>query len=126
MTDSLCADFLVLLYFILPDVIQVGVWKGATVSCAILSYLHEFPSVVGFSPSFQRKNDQFREGHTSVTARSSKVSCPVAITEKVRALLRFRGIFFLVARRRVRSWNGLYFHKSLRFSYSTINDDFKK
>ena len=36
----------------------------------------------------QRKNDQFREGHTSVIARSSKVSCPVAITEKVLALLK--------------------------------------
>ena len=30
----------------------------------------------------QRKNDQFCEGHTSVIARSNKISCPVAITQK--------------------------------------------
>ena len=36
---------------------------------------------------FQRKNDQFREGHTSIIARSSKVSCPVSITERLLALL---------------------------------------
>ena len=35
----------------------------------------------------QRKNDQFREGHTSVIARSSKVLCPVSITERLLALL---------------------------------------
>ena len=35
----------------------------------------------------QRKNDQFREGHTSIIARSSKVSCPLSITERLLALL---------------------------------------
>ena len=35
----------------------------------------------------QRKNDQFREGHTSVIARSNKISCPVAITERILSLL---------------------------------------
>ena len=35
----------------------------------------------------QRKNGQFREGHTSIIARSSKVSCPVSITERLLALL---------------------------------------
>ena len=31
----------------------------------------------------QRKNDQFRERHTSIIARSSKVSCPVSISERL-------------------------------------------
>ena len=47
----------------------------------------------------QRKNDQFREGHTSVIARSSKVSCPVALIEKVLALLKaeiLRNLVFLL------------------------------
>ena len=35
----------------------------------------------------QRKNDQFREGHTSIIARSSKVLCPVSITERLLSLL---------------------------------------
>ena len=35
----------------------------------------------------ERRNDQFREGHTSLIARSSKVSCPVSITERLLALL---------------------------------------
>ena len=35
----------------------------------------------------QRKNDQFREGHTSVIARSNKISCPVAITERILSFL---------------------------------------
>ena len=35
----------------------------------------------------QRKNDQFREGHTSIIVRSSKVLCPVSITERHLALL---------------------------------------
>ena len=35
----------------------------------------------------KRKNDQFREGHTSIIARSGKVSCPVSITERLLVLL---------------------------------------
>ena len=34
----------------------------------------------------QRKNDQFRERHTTIIA-GSKVSCPVSITERLLALL---------------------------------------
>ena len=34
----------------------------------------------------KRKNDQYREGHTSYLARSGKFSCPVSITDE---LLRF-------------------------------------
>lgn len=31
----------------------------------------------------KRKNDQFREGHMSLIARSNKPTCPVCITEKI-------------------------------------------
>ena len=34
-----------------------------------------------------RKNDQHRDGHTSILARSGKVTCPVSITEKIMSLL---------------------------------------
>ena len=35
----------------------------------------------------QRKNDQYREGHTAFPARTSKVTCPVAVTERLIELL---------------------------------------
>ena len=31
----------------------------------------------------KRKNDQYREGHTSYLARSGKPTCPVSVTEKI-------------------------------------------
>ena len=75
----------------------------------------------------QRKNDQFREGHTSIIARSGKVSCPVAITERILALLADSKESDLpVLRRIVSTKNGSYFHKTHGISYSTIRDDFKK
>ena len=75
----------------------------------------------------QRKNDQFREGHTSIIARSSKVSCPVSITEELLALLASpKESCSPVLRRIVRTKNGAYFHKSLGISYSTVRDEFKK
>ena len=39
----------------------------------------------------KRKNDQFREGHTSLLARSHKVTCPVSITERLLKLLPLSG-----------------------------------
>ena len=75
----------------------------------------------------QRKNDQFREGHTSIIARSSKVSCPVSITERLLPLLASpKDSSSPVLRRIVRTKNGAYFHKSFGISYSTIRDEFKK
>ena len=35
----------------------------------------------------QRKNDQYREGHTAFLARTGKVTCPVAVTERLIKLL---------------------------------------
>ena len=34
-----------------------------------------------------RKNDQHCDGHTSILARSGKITCPVSITEKIMSLL---------------------------------------
>ena len=34
-----------------------------------------------------RKNDQHRDGHTSILARSGKITCPVSITEMIMPLL---------------------------------------
>ena len=35
----------------------------------------------------KRKNDQYRDGHFSVIARSQKPTCPVGITERILSLL---------------------------------------
>ena len=35
----------------------------------------------------KRENDQYREGHTSLLARSHKATCPVSITERLLKLL---------------------------------------
>jgi len=77
---------------------------------------------------FQRKkNDQFREGHTSVIARCNKISCPVAITERILSLLPdAKDSCFTVLRRIVSTKKGSYFHKSLGISYTTIRDEFRK
>lgn len=64
---------------------------------------------------------------TFVIARSDKVSSPVAITEKVLALLTdSKESWSPVVRRIVRTKNGSYFLKSLGVSYFTIRYDFKK
>ena len=55
------------------------------------------------------------------------MSCPVAITERILALLADSKESCLpVLRRIVRSRNGSYFHKAQGISYSTIRDEFKK
>lgn len=75
----------------------------------------------------QRKDDQFREVHTSIIARYSKVSCPVSITERLLALFASPKEYCSpVLRRIVPTGNGAYFHRSLGISYSTIRDEFKK
>ena len=48
-----------------------------------VSICSEYMSV--FIP--KRKNDQYREGHTSFLARSYKATCPVAITERLLKVL---------------------------------------
>ncbi|CAH3168189.1 unnamed protein product [Pocillopora meandrina] len=48
-----------------------------TLSVKDVSICSEYVSV--FIP--KRKNDQYREGHTSLLARSHKATCPVSTTE---------------------------------------------
>ena len=48
-----------------------------------VSICSEYMSV--FIP--KRENDQYREGHTSLLARSHKATCPVSITERLLKLL---------------------------------------
>ena len=48
-----------------------------------VSICSEYTSV--FIP--KRENDQYREGHTSLLARSHKATCPVCITERLLKLL---------------------------------------
>ena len=74
----------------------------------------------------QRKNDQFRERHTTIIAGSSKVSCPVSITERLLALLACpKKSRSPVLRRIVPTKKGAYIHKSLGISYSTIRDELR-
>ena len=74
----------------------------------------------------QRKNDQFRELHTTIIAASSKVSCPVSITERLLALLASpKKSCSPVLRRIVPTKKGAYIHQSLGISYSTIRDELR-
>ena len=74
----------------------------------------------------ERKNDQFREGHTSYLARSGKSSCPVSITERIIKGLSQSNSSFPLVRRIVKSKSGEYFHASKGVSISTLRDEFKK
>ena len=51
----------------------------------------------------QRKNDQYREGHTAFLARTDKVTCPVAVTERLIKLLPQSSSAFPLARRIVKA-----------------------
>ena len=53
----------------------------------------------------KRKNDQYREGHTSYLARSGKSTCPVSITEKILKVLPQLSKSFPLVRRIVKPGN---------------------
>ena len=74
----------------------------------------------------QRKNDQYREGHTAFLAQSGKVTCPVAVTERLIKLLPQSSSAFPLVRRIVKARSKEYFHSSLGVSVSTLREDFKK
>ena len=75
----------------------------------------------------KRKNDQIREGHTSVIARSGKLTCPVAVTERLVSFLpEPRNPHCPLIRRIVKTKSGEHFHESIGISYSTILLEFKK
>ena len=71
------------------------------------------------------KNNQYRKGHTSVIARSRKITCPVAITEKLLSLLPDEQnscypVIQTIIPKSKRSSE--VFHKSLGISYSTARE----
>ena len=74
----------------------------------------------------QRKNDQYREGHTAFLARTNKVTCPVAVTERLIKLLSQSSSAFPLVRRIVKARSKEYFHSSLGVSVSTLREEFKK
>ena len=75
----------------------------------------------------KRKNDQYREGHTSLIYRSKKVTCPVGITERMlRVLPEKSAVSSPVVRRIVKSKSSEKFHDSKGVSYTTIRDEFRK
>ena len=82
-----------------------------------VSICSEYMSV--FIP--KRKNDQYREGHTSLLARSRKATCPVSITERLLKLLPLSSeSSSLLVRRIVKSKSKEYFHVSKGVSYTTL------
>ena len=70
----------------------------------------------------KRKNDQFREGHTSYLARSGKSSCPVSVTARIVKGLSQSDSSYPLVRRIVKSKSGEYFHASKGVSISTLRD----
>ena len=75
----------------------------------------------------KRKTDQYREGHTSLTARSHKSTCPVAITERLLKLLHSSSeSSALLVRRIVKSKTKEYFHVTKGVSYTTHREEFRK
>ena len=73
----------------------------------------------------QRKNDQYREGHTAFLARAGKVTCPVAVTEQLIKLLPQFSSALLLFRRIGKARSKEYFHSSLIcVSVSTLREEF--
>ena len=75
-----------------------------------------------------RKNDQHRDGHTSIIARSGKITCPVSITEKIMSLLPStrKSQLAPIVRRVVNSKKREKFHEYAGICYSTALDSMRK
>ena len=74
----------------------------------------------------QHKNDQHKEGHTAFFARSGKVTCPVAVTERLIKLQPQSFSPFTLVRRIVKAKSKEHFHSSLGVSIYTLREEFKK
>jgi len=75
----------------------------------------------------KHKNDQYKDGHISVIARSWKPTCPVGVTERILSLLPdSSGSSYPIIRRIVNSRHSKErFHDSLGISYSKAYASFK-
>ena len=69
------------------------------------------------------ENDQYREVHTSLLARSHKATCPVSITERLLKLLpSSTESSSLLVRPIVKSKSKEYFHATKHVSYTTLRE----
>ena len=75
-----------------------------------------------------RKNDQHRDSHTSILARSGKITCPVSITEKIMSLLpsTHKSQMAPIVRRVVKCKKQERFHVYAGICYSTALDSMSK
>ena len=88
-----------------------------------VSICNEYMSV--FIP--KRENDQYREGHTSLLARSHKATCPVSITERLLKLLPLSAESFDPLVGRIdKSKIKEYFHATKGVSYTTLREELRK
>ena len=71
------------------------------------------------------KNDHHREGHTAVLARSDKVTCPVAVTERLVKLLPQSFSAFPLVGKIMKAKSKEHFHSSLGVSMTTLRVEFK-
>lgn len=75
----------------------------------------------------QRKNDQYRDGHTSLIARSGKATCPVGITERLlKSFPQDSDANAPFVRRIIKSKSCERFHATKGVSYTTIRGEFRK
>ena len=101
--------------FRISEVLSIRVWDVTIFDDFIKVYL------------FKCMNDQYRDGHISVIARSWKPTCPVGITERILSLLPdSSGSSHPIVRRIVNSRHSKErFHDSLGIGYSTAYTSFK-
>ena len=75
----------------------------------------------------KRKNDKYREGPTTLIARSHKSPCPVAIIERLLKLLPSSSESSApLVRRIAKSKSKEYFHATKGVSYTTLSEEFRK
>ena len=96
----------------LSDILSSGIWlEAALLIDSLLSVM---------------KSDQHGEGHTAFLARSGKVTCPVAVTERLVKLLPQSSSAFPYVRRIMKAKSKEHFHSSLGVSMTTLRVEFKK
>ena len=95
------------IFSFLSDILSSGIWLEA----ALL--IDSLMSVM-------------KNGHTAFLARSGKVTCPVAVTERLVKLLPQSSSAFPLVRRIMKAKSKEHFHSSLGVSMTTLRVEFKK
>ena len=99
------------IFSFLSDILSSRIWlEAALLTNSLLSVM---------------KNDQHREGHTAVLARSGKVTCPMAVTERLVKILPQSSTAFPLVRKFMKAKSKEYFHSSLGVSMTTLRVEFK-